>query len=188
MAMALTQNSTYKSLKDSFAKNGINESIACVQGFILGMLSQGFNSGDRQILKYTIELLNDGEPLSGSAIAAFTTLLIEMERELSNKQVKFYILSTEDNEQKLPAAKFSAERLQSMADLAYGLSLGYGLTPQGPLQDKNLNDEQRDDLIMLEHIFQIDTTSELGETDLKEVIEYLYSIIYRTWDKTHPKA
>lgn len=185
MATALTQNATYNSLKDSFAKNGINESIACVQGFILGMLSQGFDSGDRQILKYTIELLNDSEPLSGSAIASFTTLLIEAERELKAKKVEFYVLGPNDNIQKLPKEKFNAERLKTVADLAYGLSLGYGLTPQGPLQDKNLTQEQRDDLIMFEHIFQIDVTSEIEEDDLKEVLDYLYSIVYRTYAKSH---
>lgn len=187
MATALHQNATYKSLKDNFAKNGINESIACVQGFILGMLAQGFNSGDRQILKYTVELLNDGEPLSGSAIASFTTLLLEMERELSSKKVEFYIPTADDNEQKLDKEKFSTERLTSLADLAYGLSLGYGLTPNGPLKDKDLSAEQRDDLIMLEHIFQLDTSSELEEDDIKEVISYLYTILYRTYDAAHRK-
>lgn len=188
MADKLTQNVTYTTLKESFEKNGFAESIACIQGFILGMLGQGFTSGDREILKYTIELLNDGEPLSGNAIASFTTLLIEMERELNAKKVQFYVPTAEDNVAKKAKKDFNAERLKCLADFAYGLSLGYNLTPQGPLQDKDLSSEQRDDLVMLENIFQIDVVSEVDEDDLMEVQNYLHSIIYRIWDKSHGAA
>lgn len=188
MATALYDNATYKSLKESFTNNGLHESISCIQGFILGLLAQGFSSGDRQILKYTIELLNDGDPLNGNAIASFTTLLIEMERDLKNRKVELYVLGPKDNVQKLPEAKFKEERLKSLSDLAYGISLGYGLTPQGALQDKNLTPGQRDDLILLEHIFQIDVKSDLDEDDLKEVVDYLKQIIYAAADKTHKKA
>lgn len=179
MTNTLKQNSVYLKLKDSFKKDYFEESLACYQGFVLGLLAQGFTSSNRDILKHTFEIFNDNQPLPGEGIAIYTTLLIEMERQLNEGKVQFFIPTAQDREPSQSKKDFNVIRLDSLSDLAYGITLAYNFKVDGIIKQSELTPIEKEELEVLSNIVQVDPKSKLDEDDISSVTEYILDTLYR---------
>lgn len=179
MTTSLKQNSVYLKLKDGFKKDYFEESISCYQGFVLGMLAQGFTSSHREILSYTLDLFHASQPLPGEGIAVFTTLLIEMENQLKANNVMLFVPTAQDREPKQTKKDFNAIRLKSLSALAYGISLAYNFTPEGQVKEADLSSDDKEELEIITNIVQVDPSSKIDEADIQYVLDYILKSLYR---------
>ena len=202
-ALALKDNKLYQSTQSSFAQCGFAENIQMMQGFILGMLARGLSSSDSKMLSNTVDILNGGVALSGKAIAIFTTLMIELERDLKQNTVNLF----------LPTAKDKAsnkERITALSDVAHGVLLGLSVPDNAgndaakeldPMQSAPINvmsdpksaymeikrksAAAQEQLQTLEAIANADSDSELDEEDFECVATEVAAIVADTFTRNH---
>ena len=192
--LALKQNPLYQSTYKSFEQSNFEESIQTVQGFILGLLAQGLNSSDNASLKLAQEILNNDTPLTGKSIAVFTTLLLELERDLKQNKIQFFLPQAEDQVNQ-------DQRLKALGDTAYGALLGLSIPQQkipfNVMADPKAAKEQamksktdrytRERLEMLEQIANIDPedVKDFSEEDYELVTTEMGAIISEFYTKNH---
>ncbi len=183
----LKSNALYQKVSPNFKQSGFQEPLAMVQGFILGLIARGHTSAESKTLELATSVLNSGEALSGSGIALFTTLLIESERALQQKELALFVPGKEEG-----AAR---ARVQALVDLAYGFSLGFCSESQpiaGSIVQTNyqeLNDELREHLDLIENLTQIDAASGASDQDIKLVHDTLAAAIVRLYELvTQPQS
>ena len=182
----LKKNELYQKIHKSFAAAGFEESIACLQGFVLGLISRGHSSSDPKSLELTVNILNGGTRFSGTGIATFTTMAIELERELENEKLSLFIPGKDESSPK--------KLLQAIADLAYGFNLGLccesrpvaGSIVQEdyPLRNTMLNENVE----MLNEIANVDTECELDDESVEVVAEQLERSMIIIYGLMHGKA
>ncbi len=180
MAMpSLKKNDLYKKVHPNFGKSGFQESLATVQGFVLGLLARGHTPSDSKTLELATTILNSGEPLTGSGIALFTTMLIEEERLLKVG------LETRELGLFVPSAKEAPlkDRLQAMVDLAYGFNLGLCGESKpviGSIADPDFHEinANLDEYIYNINAFSsVDTDDDASEADFAELLALLKDMI-----------
>lgn len=190
--LPLKQNTLYQSTYQSFTQSNFEESIQTVQGFILGLLAQGFDSSDRKILKLAQDILNDGIALSGKGVAVFTTLLLELERDLKENKIQLFLPQKEDQVS-------SKERIRALGAVAYGALLGLSLPQQdlpfnvmaNPEEAKKQNakgrmtKQEREQLETLEQIAKVDQDSALDEGDYDLIATEVGAIIAEFYTNHH---
>lgn len=190
--LSLKQNTLYQSTYQSFTQSNFEESIQTVQGFILGLLAQGFDSADRKILKLTQDILNDGITLSGKGVAVFTTLLLELERELKDNKIQLFLPQKDDQVK-------PQERLRALGAIAYGALLGLTIPQQAlpfnviadPEQSKamrtrgKITPKEHEQLETLEQIAKVDPNSDLDEEDYDLIATEIGAIITEIYTNHH---
>lgn len=190
--LPLKQNTLYQSTYQSFTQSNFAESIQTVQGFILGLLAQGFDSSNRKIIKLTQDILNDEIALSGKGVAVFTTLLLELERDLKENKIQLFLPQKED--QASPQ-----ERIRSLGAIAYGALLGLSLPQQdlpfnviaNPEEAKNQRNkgnvtrQEYEQLETLEQIAKVDQYSDLNEEDYNLIATEIGAIITEFYTNHH---
>lgn len=165
----LKDNELYQKIKSKFNESSFEENMATTQGFILGIISRGHGASDKKSLELLTEILNGGTHLSGSGIALFTTMMIELERALQNKKLELFIpVAKEQN---------NMQRLAALRDLAYGFTLGIlceGNLTAGSIVEQDYaqkNELLNQDLDLIKAIAELDDHSNLDENDFKVVVD-----------------
>ena len=191
--LALKDNNLYHSTVESFKQSNFEESIQTVQGFILGVLAQGLTSSDNQILQLFTQLINNDTALSGKGIAVFTTMLLELERDLKQNKVNLFLYSADDK-------ATTKERLQALQDVAYGAMLGLSVhaNPKGLAimasktrtqalaSQKKISPKLQDQLDTLSHITQVDVDSdEFSQQDYEFIATEIGAILVENYTFNH---
>ena len=172
----LKNNQLYQKISNSFNGAGFEENIATTQGFILGVICRGHGASDNKALTLTCEILNGGNAIGGSGIALFTTMLIELERQLKDQNVELFIPTKKEQAQK-------SVRLQTAADIAYGFMLGLcceGNPVAGSIVDSDYvekNANLKDYMKFIDFFKEIDVNDDFSEDDFNDVVENLHSMI-----------
>lgn len=180
---SLKNNELYQKVISGFKSAPFEESPAMTQGFLLGLISRGRNSSDPQALKLTIDILNGGNTLSGSGIALFTTMMIELERELKSKKLKLFV----------PAAseQSTSDRIAHLAELSYGFTLSMYCenTPYvGSLIEKDYVENNRllnEKLQLINDVSELDPYSDCEEEDFKLVYDETVDSIVTIYSLFH---
>lgn len=176
----LKNNQLYQKINSSFKNAGFEENIETTQGFILGLICRGHGSSDNKALTLTNNILNGGNIVSGSGIALFTTMLIELERQLKDQKLELFIPTSNDNLSK-------AVRLQSCIDIAYGYMLGFcceGNPVAGSIVETDYaqkNAQLKDNMKYFDFFKEIDINDDFSEQDFIDVVEVLHSMIQENY-------
>ena len=185
-APALKQNKLFADVSPKYQQGGFEKeaNIQTTQGFILGILAQGLDINNNQAINKATLLLNEDNPLSGTGLALFTTMLVALEAQLRDRQVELFIPNAKEAPTK--------ERLQSLGDIAYGFTLG--VFANGDIINnaelvKEFNDpktprgrELREIMSLLSDISTLDPDSEFSENDFNTVVMATLEGIYDAYD------
>ena len=74
-------------------------------------------------------------------------------------------------------------RLQVLADLSYGLSLGLSINAADGTMEKIKDKDLLADLATISEVSRVDTEADLDEEDLKNVLEFMLDVLTRTYQK-----
>lgn len=154
-------NFSFKPLMQDFQKLKTEDSFSNVCGFIYGLCAKGLEAGNREFNTKLSQFFNDDLPLPGVFIAVSSNLALEIQgRLVSNQKLAFPFDEIEK----------SQEKLESLGQFAYGLSLALGLS-----KDQSLNN----DLHMLSEISLVETNDDMSEDDFKTIRNYIEELIVR---------
>lgn len=180
---SLKNNELYHKVVPGFKTAPFEESPAVTQGFLLGLIARGRGSSDSQALKITTEILNGGTALSGSGIALFTTMMIELERELKNNKLKLFVPSA--------AEESGKRRLSLLAEVCYGFNLGMCCENNptvGSIVETDYvqnNGMLKDDLEFIAQVAELDPDSDCDEEDFELVYEKTIETIVEIFSLFH---
>ncbi|HAR80058.1 MAG TPA: hypothetical protein DCR21_04430 [Succinivibrionaceae bacterium] len=169
----MSANSAYQKLIADLEKAGIAEQGYQWYSFLLGLLAKGFEPGSRAANKAFSEIFNDALPLPGAVIAFLTTAGIEAKEAFDEE--------TEDLLKFPDSTEDAAVRLSALSDLAYAVSIGLSMDEEkGRLTD--ISDPALfDELNTLSEISKVDSSADLMEDDLNEVIAYIKNTLLRNY-------
>ncbi len=162
--MVIKTGSYAKVLKE-LTESGISENQFQWYALMIGAMAKGVSAGSRVFMNIFSEILNAGEPLPGSVVAALTNLAMDSEEKLSNADGDLFAMPDSSVDKKI--------RLGVLSDLAYGLSLGLSISAQSGKPEKITDKELLKDLNTLSEISRVDTEDELEEEDLDSVLEFM---------------
>ena len=74
-------------------------------------------------------------------------------------------------------------RLQVLADLSYGLTLGLSINATDGTMEKIKDKDLLADLATISEVSRVDTDAELDEEDLKNVLEFMLDVLTKTYQK-----
>lgn len=185
MSIALKDNMLYLKILPKFKQEPLQESLTCMQAFMLGLLANGFKAEDRTIMKHVVSFLNDEDPLSGSAIANVITLQIELERSLTEKNLALFIPLAKDKQSEESQEDFQRRTNQAIKDFALGLALSMIITPKGILKNSDLTKEDQEDLKLFYNFLELDEDSENDEEDLQTILDHFENFLLQRFQKNH---
>ena len=110
------KNGNYKKVLDDLTKAGVTENQFSWFSLMVGVLAKGVEPGSRIFISVFSNLLNDGQPLPGALVAALTNLAMDTKEKLENADEDLFAMPDDSYEKQ--------DRLKTLADLSYGLSLG----------------------------------------------------------------
>lgn len=167
----------YSKVKSDLSEAGINDGHFQWYALMLGALGKGITPGNRIFNSIFSNLLNDGEPLPGAVVAAMTNLAMDLEPKIENADEDLFAMPAPSIEKKV--------RLQVLADLAYGLSLGLSINAEDGTMEKIKDKELLSDLATISEVSRVDTEADLDEDDLKNVLEFMLDVLSKTYQKHH---
>lgn len=182
----LSKNDLYQKIKNGFKSAPFEESMATTQGFLLGLITRGHTCSDNKALEITINILNGGTNLSGSGIALFTTMMIELERELKEHKVKFFVSSQKEGSGK--------ERISQISEIAYGFVLALCCENQpivGSIVEEDYPQKNallQENIEFLNEVANLDSESECDEESFELVYNQTRDIIHETYTLFNPDA
>lgn len=180
---SLKNNDLYQKVIPGFKTAPFEESPAVTQGFLLGLIARGRGSSDSKALKITVDILNGGTALTGSGIALFTTMMIELERELKNNKLKLFVPSKKEESQK--------RRITCLTEIAYGFNLGMCCENQptvGSIVEADYvenNGILKEDLEMVAMVGELDPESDYDEDDFDVVFDKFIETIVEIYTLFH---
>lgn len=180
---SLKNNDLYQKVVPGFKTAPFEESPAVTQGFLLGLIARGRGSSDSKALKITVDILNGGTALTGSGIALFTTMMIELERELKNNKLKLFVPSKKEESQK--------RRITCLTEIAYGFNLGMCCENQptvGSIVEADYvenNGILKEDLEMVAMVGELDPESDYDEDDFDVVFDKFIETIVEIYTLFH---
>lgn len=161
-----SENPVIKSLSAA----GVSEDHFQWYGFLLALIAKGFKPGDQALSKMVADLLNGGGALPGKMVAYLTSEGLALVDRLVKRDPE--ILS-------FPGSEESKElRLRCLADLASGLSLGFGCDPKEGVLRQLPKGDLTDFVQSLGEIARVDPEDELLEDDLAAVLEYMRDTLF----------
>lgn len=180
---SLKNNDLYQKVVPGFKTAPFEESPAVTQGFLLGLIARGRGSSDSKALKITVDILNGGTALTGSGIALFTTMMIELERELKNNKLRLFVPSKKEESQK--------RRITCLTEIAYGFNLGMCCENQptiGSIVEADYvenNGILKEDLEMVAMVGELDPESDYDEDDFDVVFDKFIETIVEIYTLFH---
>ncbi len=167
----------YAELSAELQRQQAADGPAVWQGLVLGLCARGLTADQRALRDSCAAILNDAQPLPGALIAVITELSLDAQDGLEKNNVPL-----------LQPAGSSAERLQALADLCYGLILGLAFDPKSsgtsrPTQ-KVASPKRLELLRTLQQLQQVDPSGELDEDDLNEVLSFIESELLREYQRS----
>lgn len=180
---SLKNNDLYQKVVPGFKTAPFEESPAVTQGFLLGLIARGRGSSDSKALKITVDILNGGTALTGSGIALFTTMMIELERELKNNKLRLFVPSKKEESQK--------RRITCLTEIAYGFNLGMCCENQptvGSIVEADYvenNGILKEDLEMMAMVGELDPESDYDEDDFDVVFDKFIETIVEIYTLFH---
>lgn len=175
----LTDNELYQKIHGKFKESSFEENIATTQGFLLGVICRGHGSSDKKSLELVTEILNGGTRLSGTGIALFTTMMIELERALKDKKLTLFVPASQEQSNKT--------RCSAIIDITYGFTLGIlceGNLTAGSIVEQEYaekNELLNRDLELIKAISQLDPDSDVDEDDFNVVVDEATNSIYEIY-------
>ncbi len=169
-----TPNSEYSDLIVSLKKAGISDTPYQWFAFVLGLVSRGFDPGDRPLMQACRDILNDGEPLPGAIVATLTSKALKCRELLDGSGSPFCFPDNTSNRK---------ARLTALQDLAYALSLGLAMDPQTGQSQKVSDADLLDGLRTLSEIARVDPDESLDEQDLSDVLDYMAALVRSEYQK-----
>lgn len=170
--MTIKKGSYEKILKD-LNDAGVSENPFTWYSLMLGVLAKGVEPGNRIFLNIFSSLLNDNQPLPGALVATLTNMALDCKEKIENADQDLFALPDDSFEKKL--------RLQTLADLSYGLSLGLTVNPEDGSLEKITDREALADLNTISEVSRVDTEAELDEEDLDNVIEFMIDVTTKNY-------
>ena len=146
------------------------------QGLILGLSARGLSADSRMLRDTVAAVLNDGQPLPGALIAIITELAIDAQDGFNKDNLPLM----------LPKSGQQA-RLQALADLCYGLTLGLAYDPKAAAQQvaQKVSSPQRLEFLRtLQQLQQVDPDSSLEEEDFQAVLDFIESELLREHNRS----
>lgn len=169
-----SETEEFNTLTSRLNKAGIVDETYQWYGFILGLISKGFSPSERSMMQLCAEFLNDNQPLPGALIAELTSLALES---------KIACDEHDSNILKFPDEKIPRQqRLECLSDLAYGLTLALPIDVKKGKMEKISDPQLLDHLRSLSEISKVDKDAEFEENDLKDVLDYISTILLETFE------
>lgn len=165
----------YSKVKSDLTEAGINDGHFQWYALMLGAMAKGITPGNRVFNSIFSNLLNDGEPLPGAVVAAMTNLAMDSESKLENADEELFAMPDSSVDKKT--------RLQVLADLSYGLTLGLSINATDGTMEKIKDKDLLADLATISEVSRVDTDAELDEEDLKNVLEFMLDVLTKTYQK-----
>lgn len=159
----LKNHDLYNKVVKNFSQGGFEENIQTTQGFVLGLICAGYKASDSDSLTIAEDILNCGNPLSGTGVAVFTTLMIELENQIQKNDLELFIKNINESDSK---SKFEA--LQNLVNISYGFTLGYSCNAKTSKKKKNKSIENA------LYLIQTATEVDIYDTDFDGALFDLY--------------
>ena len=152
------KNGNYKKVLDDLTKAGVTENQFSWFSLMVGVLAKGVEPGSRIFISVFSNLLNDGQPLPGALVATLTNLAMDTKEKLENADQDLFAMPDDSYEKQ--------DRLKTLADLSYGLSLGLTVNAKDGSLEKISDREVLGDLNTISEVAKVDVEAELDEDDL----------------------
>lgn len=168
------QNSSYEKIQKELTGAGIVEQPFAWYALMIGVISKGMEPGSRVYNSVFSSLLNDGQPLSGSIIAVLTNQGMDIVEKLKGNSEDLFAFPNDKVEKK--------QRLQTLADLSYGLSLGLTVDPEDGSLENITDYEMKADLNTISEVAKVDLEAELDEDDLDSVVGFMIDVAVKNFE------
>ena len=165
------KNGLYKKILDDITKAGISENQFTWYSLMIGAMAKGVEPGSRVFMNVFSNLLNDAQPLPGSVVACLTNLGMDVKEKIEKADQDLFAMPDDSFDKKL--------RLQTLADLSYGLSLGLTVNKEDGSLEKTNDRDILADLATISEVSKVDVEAELDETDLDNVVEFMLDVVTR---------
>lgn len=168
-----TQNSNYEKVLKELTQSGITETPFSWFALAIGIIAKGVEPGSRIYNNVFSNLLNDNHPLPGAVVATLTNLGLDIKDKLDNASQDLFCFPDSSVDKK--------QRLQVLADLSYGLSLGLTVSKEDGSLEKVSSEEALADLNTISEVSKVDIEAELDEDDLNSVIEFMVDVAIKNY-------
>ena len=163
----------YKKVLDDLTKAGVTENQLSWFSLMVGVLDKGVEPGSRIFISVFSNLLNDGQPLPGALVATLTNLAMDTKEKLENADQDLFAMPDDSYEKQ--------DRLKTLADLSYGLSLGLTVNAKDGSLEKISDREVLGDLNTISEVAKVDVEAELDEDDLDNVLEFMIDVATKNY-------
>lgn len=167
------KNGLYKKVLDDLTNAGLPEGQFVWYSLMIGVLSKGVKPASRIFINIFSNLLNDGQPLPGTLIAALTNLAMDTEDKIENADEDLFAMPDDSFDKRL--------RLKTLADLSYGLSLGLTVSASDGSLEKITDKEALADLNTISEVAKVDEEAELDEDDLDNVVGFMIDVATKNY-------
>ena len=111
--------------------------------------------------------------MRGAVVATLTNLGLDIKDKLDNASQDLFCFPDSSVDKK--------QRLQVLADLSYGLSLGLTVSKEDGSLEKVSSEEALADLNTISEVSKVDIEAELDEDDLNSVIEFMVDVAIKNY-------
>lgn len=168
------RDSSYEKILNELTNAGIVEQPFAWYSLMIGVIAKGMEPGSRVYNGVFSNLLNDGQPLSGSIIAVLTNQGMDVAEKLKSSSEDLFAFPNDKVEKK--------QRLQTLADLSYGLSLGLTVNAEDGSLENITDYDMKADLNTISEVAKVDLEAELDEDDLDSVVGFMIDVAVKNYE------
>lgn len=163
--MAVSNENKYLEGESILKEAGLYASVSDVYGLVVGMIASGIKAEDPAFLEYAVQLMNDGEPLPGSAVAWIKHIATDVVTDIVENDKADILIPDDDTPIR--------DRAHALAEFAHSFVTGFSCKQKVHSKLSNDLQEMLRDIMDIAGIDEDIPEGENSERDFMLIYEHV---------------